>query len=87
MRYFFLSLTAILLVLMLVVYFQNYSVGQTQQLYFLTGQQTTDSANGLLYAYVFGAVSAASLVLFLTGGKIDISLPKPGTKGEEDEWK
>lgn len=88
MRYFFLSLTAVLFVLMLVVYFQNYSIGATQQVFFLTGEQTTNAANALLYAYLFGILSTVSLLFFLTGGKIDISLPKSGGKGgADDEWK
>ena len=89
MRYFFITLTGLLLVLMLVVYFQNYSIGQQTQLYFLTSERTTNPANAMLYAYVFGAATMLSILLFLTGGKFDLSLPVRG-KGpgaDEEEWK
>jgi glucose-6-phosphate-specific signal transduction histidine kinase len=86
MRYFYLTLTGILIVLMLVVFFQNYSIGQQQQLYFLTSARATNAANAMLYAYIFGAASMLSALLFLTGGRFDMSLPKAPSSKDDDEW-
>lgn len=89
MRYFYLSVTVVLAILMLVVYFQNFSIGQTQQLYFLTSQQDANSANAMLYAFLFGCASTLSFILFLTGGRIDVDVklhPKANAD-DEDEWK
>ncbi len=80
-------IAALLLVLMLVVYFQNYSIGAHQQLYFLTSSQSTNSANALFYAYCFGILTSGAVLLFLTGGKIDVTMPHRGKEGEEEEWK
>lgn len=88
MRSFFSVATILLLVLMAVVYFQNLSVGDETELYFLTSAQSVSAADAMLYAYIFGAGTALFAILFVTGGRIEfLDLPKRGEKEKDDEWK
>ncbi len=82
MKYFFLSLAALIGLFQLIVFFQNLAAAMDASVSYLTASLDMNPAFVMFISFLLGGIATLSLILYFTGGKIPFDQGDVGSSGE-----